>query len=254
MNQKKCPKCGENNPAEAVMCWACYTPLSGAPVASGPIPGSTPAPGEAPEKKPIAPWQIGVIGLALLIAAGFGISTMMGGSTADMGMDTPIPNVQPPMNTNVPVASGGTVNVEAPGLQQSIAQTPQQQLDRGAVSAYTVTTQPNRKWPIATVGIVPTQPNIAPAQAAKLAATLGRRMKGSWKNTHIYVFSDAQAADAFQQYQRGRDNAPLEPNDYSQLQNVWRSTLARYEISNGVESIRYPQQNANWWAGARRRG
>lgn len=32
-----CPKCGEGNPAEAVMCWACYTPLSGAQ------PGTLPA-------------------------------------------------------------------------------------------------------------------------------------------------------------------------------------------------------------------
>jgi len=28
MNMQTCPKCGEANPDEAVMCWACYTPLS----------------------------------------------------------------------------------------------------------------------------------------------------------------------------------------------------------------------------------
>jgi len=30
VDEKDCPKCGEDNPEEAVMCWACYTPL-GAP-------------------------------------------------------------------------------------------------------------------------------------------------------------------------------------------------------------------------------
>ena len=29
MNQIPCPKCGEMNPLEAVMCWACFTPLIG---------------------------------------------------------------------------------------------------------------------------------------------------------------------------------------------------------------------------------
>ena len=33
----KCPKCGEESPADAVMCWACYTPL-GAGRASAPVP------------------------------------------------------------------------------------------------------------------------------------------------------------------------------------------------------------------------
>jgi hypothetical protein len=69
---KKCPKCGEDNPAEAVMCWACYTPLSaagGAPLgataamsagalAQGPMgkagSGPTPVEGEK-EKKPVDP-------------------------------------------------------------------------------------------------------------------------------------------------------------------------------------------------------
>lgn len=27
MKTQQCPKCGEENPSEAVMCWACYTPL-----------------------------------------------------------------------------------------------------------------------------------------------------------------------------------------------------------------------------------
>ena len=35
METKRCPKCGEENPPEAVLCWACYTPFSGA--TPGPI-------------------------------------------------------------------------------------------------------------------------------------------------------------------------------------------------------------------------
>ena len=60
MNPKKCPKCGESNPPEAVMCWACYTPLSGS-AGSGPSSQSTPAHAAESEKKAIPPWQLGLV-------------------------------------------------------------------------------------------------------------------------------------------------------------------------------------------------
>jgi hypothetical protein len=255
VNQKKCPKCGENNPAEAVMCWACYTPLSGAPVASGPIPGSTPAPGQASEKKPIAPWQIGVIGLALLIAAGFGISTLVGGAppndtgmggniiVEDPGTRTP-QTFTPPSNTNVPPPEAP----QSPGTNQP-------QPTQVTVPTYTVTTQPDKRWSQATVGIVPAQGTMREQDAARLAAGLGRKLRGPWRSTHIYVFADQQTANTFQQFQRNRDGKPLDANDYAQLNSVWPNTLVRYEINGRNESVRYPKSNPNgWWAGAARRG
>ena len=45
--QKQCPKCGEKNPAEAVMCWACYTSLSGGAMAAPPASVSIPSAGVA---------------------------------------------------------------------------------------------------------------------------------------------------------------------------------------------------------------
>ena len=56
MNNKtqKCPKCGEENPAEAVMCWACYTPLSAAK-AHAPRPEPAPA-DEKPTSEKIKRW------------------------------------------------------------------------------------------------------------------------------------------------------------------------------------------------------
>jgi hypothetical protein len=251
VNQKKCPKCGENNPAEAVMCWACYTPLSGAPVATGPIPGSTPAPGEAPEKKPIAPWQIGVIGLALLIAAGFGISTFIGGTPADAGMDSPIPNVDGPRNIPSANPGGGNVTIEAPQAPAGGGQ-PQQNQPAPQAPQYAMTTGPDKRWQVATVGIVPVQAGDA-QQAGTLAAVVGRKVRnaGSWRSTQVYVFADRQTANTFQQYQRGRDNRPLGPDDYAQLREVWRNTLVRYESNGGAESVRYPQSNVNgWWSGS----
>lgn len=42
MKTQKCPHCGEENPVDAVMCWACYTPI-GAAKASVPRPEPAPA-------------------------------------------------------------------------------------------------------------------------------------------------------------------------------------------------------------------
>ncbi|RYG70864.1 hypothetical protein EON80_06595 [bacterium] len=59
MASKKCPKCGEDNPAEAVMCWACYTPLSG-----GPAVGSmSTATASLAAKGPVGKGPVGVPGV-----------------------------------------------------------------------------------------------------------------------------------------------------------------------------------------------
>ncbi len=50
MKTQNCPKCGEENLADAVMCWACYTPL-GAGRASAPVPKAENSTGEKVKKR-----------------------------------------------------------------------------------------------------------------------------------------------------------------------------------------------------------
>lgn len=104
MASKKCPKCGEDNPAEAVMCWACYTPLSGsAPLgagltgAAGTLPKGAGSPvgvplTEEPAKKGLDPKAIG-IGAFLLVGviAAVMMSGMMGGGGGEEGGASPTP-------------------------------------------------------------------------------------------------------------------------------------------------------------------
>jgi hypothetical protein len=250
VNQKKCPKCGENNPVEAVMCWACYTPLSGSAAAgtSGTGPPGGPAAAHAggeSNKKAIAPWQIGVIGAAILVVAGMAFMSMRGPDTPEYPTGGgsgggSIPDItfppQPNSNPLVPqvdaptVATGGAARDPAP--------------------PYNITTSPSTKSPVATVGMVPTQP-VTARQAAALATGMKQRLRGGpWRSMQVYVFADQEAARAFNDHQRGRDGAPLGLDDYKALQGVWQKTLARYENNGGSEGVRYPQSNpSGWWYG-----
>jgi hypothetical protein len=250
VNQKKCPKCGENNPVEAVMCWACYTPLSGSAAAgtSGTGPPGGPASAHAggdTNKKAIAPWQIGVIGAAILVVAGMAFMSMRGPDTPEYpttggGSGGSIPEITFP-----PQPNPSTVQVDVPApTSSSGAPAPAPQ------PPYTITTSPSTKSSVATVGMVPNQP-VSAQQAAALAAGMKQRLRGGpWRSMHVYVFADQAAAREFNEHQRGRDGAPLGLDDYKSLQSVWQRTLARYENNGGAEGVRYPQSNpSGWWYG-----
>lgn len=261
MNKKKCPKCGEENPAEAVMCWACYTPLSGGGAVAAPTGaavGAAPvASGEAGEKKKIPPWQLGIIGVGLLGGLFVGARAMMpasssddddGGDTTESkpadggGEEKPAdpPAGAPPTAANpvVPSASGNSVVMpdKAP---------------------FTITVPPNPKISVATMAIVPNEATTSGPQAAALAAYTRRqyssRMK-LWSSFYIYVFSDEKSAQYFAEYQKRRNGAPLREADFTFLGNLWNSCLARYEysLSGGkrVERVLYPSKNpGGWWYG-----
>ncbi len=261
MNQKKCPKCGENNPPEAVMCWACYTPLSGGAVAAGASPGvagavATTRPNvaehEEKEKKPVAPWQIGVVVLALLIGVGFGVSQFMGGGS-DTVADTPSlpqtdPGVQDPGTvaqqpySPPPPSAPAVTSTESGG-----AATPPTFVPYDMVSA------PNTQLSWGVMAIVPTQANVSDSKAASLAAFARRQYQNpNWRAVHIYVFADRQTALQFKEYQRGRKSNVLGPGDMAALTNLWSRCLVRYEFTGGRESVRYPSKNpTGWWVGRR---
>lgn len=269
MNQKKCPKCGESNPPEAVMCWACYTPLAGGAVAgAGGVAATTAtAHAKAParhekarsddddEKKAIAPWQIGAVLLALLLAGGFGFMMLRGDSGSAVGGVTDDTGGSGGIAYPIP----GTGKVRIPGMvspggagstpsMTTLPQTPQNQ------PSYSVTTPPSRNATWATIGILPTG-SVTLQQAAGLALIARQRLTQgrSYQGVYIYVFRDRGAAAAFQQSQRSRSGAPLQGGDYAALANVWPDTLVRYEYNfgNKSEDVRFPSNDAgNWWTRA----
>lgn len=264
MAQKKCSKCGELNPPEAVMCWACYTPLSGggAPSMAGMAGGggAMRASAEATSiKKPVEPWQLGVIGFGVLVAVVMGARSMMGG-TGNITVveaissappttvpDSTSPNTAPTMTTATLSGGGGAA---APSIVPAA-------LPQPGKMAFTVSLPPKRGVSWATMAIVPTQAGTTPQAAASLAAAARQQLAGTgdWKGVYIYVFSDQASASKLRAFQADRDGQPLGQSDYQSLSAIWPRTLARYEYSKGWEAIRYPATNpTGWWQGQSKYG
>jgi hypothetical protein len=258
VNQKKCPKCGEMNPAEAVMCWACYTPLTGgAPVAAGAGGAGALAQPNAPSasnddnKKSIAPWQIGVLAVALLIGLGFGVSSMMGGGSvgdSSQGGSGGI-EISPPSSSSS--GGGGGGGSVAPGaVAPPISSSGGGGEIKPAAAPFSIVTAPNPALQWGIMSIVPTQPNVSPQKAASLAAFAGRQFKrnSEWRALQVYVFQNMEAAQAFKVYQTGRRQDVLGPGDYTALANIWPQCLARYEINGTRETVKLPSSApTSWW-------
>lgn len=250
MSQKKCPKCGENNPAEAVMCWACYTPLAGGatamPHASAPVGQSASA---ERTKNSVAPWQIAVIGVALLVAV-VGSFAMM--SRAKPDTDT-TPYAAPAPPPDVSSGSGPAIStyVEgSAGAAGASAVSPAQPSQPGQM-LFTVSLPPKSGVAWGTMAIVPS--GAAAGQEAALAAAACQQAVsgGKWDGLYVYVFSDAASAQKFRQYQSGRGGEPLKSSDYNALQSLWSQVPVRYEYSRGNEAIRYPSKSpGGWWSGS----
>lgn len=261
MASKKCPKCGEDNPAEAVMCWACYTPLTGGAsmgataamtpgtLAQGPMgkSGPTPVPDDSGAKKGVDPKMIGVGGLLLVgvLAAVF----MNMGSAAPP--DIPLGGTDPtPMSGN-----------NAPGPQPGLQPPPLPPINTGgggppvvaAPSVYTLKSPPNPRFATGTAGIMSNQPALSAVAARGLAKHAYDQLSqgGKWKDMQIVVFTDENAAKTFALYQAKRRSEKLWPADYQALaaQNVWVSAPAFFESRSKRESVRYPSTNPNaWWS------
>lgn len=250
VNKKQCPKCGEENPPEAVMCWACYTPLSG----SGAVGGTTAAAGggaaathEEGEKKKIPPWQLGVIGVGLLLAVGIGVRSMMPASSSDGGDMGAIPPAEGIDPAGVPPGGGGGDGGPAPspgsGNSGGSSITPKE-------APFKIVVPPNPRLSTATMAIVTTDGNASGPQAASYAAYVRRQLIGSnrWAKIYIYVFSDEKSAQAFADFMKQRRGAELSGGDYASLSSLWGSALARYEYSGGKERVLYPSKNpSGWW-------
>jgi hypothetical protein len=255
VNQKKCPKCGEMNPAEAVMCWACYTPLTGGAVGAG---GAGAAAVGAPaviahdeeegKKKAIPAWQMGAVGLGLLVLLGVGAKTMMVGSTDDTAVDTTGAIVSDPGRVRTGPATTGPAT--GPSLPTNPGGGSTTSAPIAAPYTMVLSPNPNLEWGIA--AIVPTQANTGGPRAAGIAGFARRTLKGNWKAMHIYVFDSAQSAQTFNEYQIPRRSDVLQASDYSSLAALWPHCLARYEYNGGKESYSEPARNpTGWWMSGR---
>jgi hypothetical protein len=251
VNKKQCPTCGEENPPEAVMCWACYTPLSGS-AAGGSIPAGASrnapsATSEGEEKKAIPPWQLAVIGIGLLLAIGTGIKSMMPAST-----EAPMDDL--PAVTNNPTEAGAPAPAAAPAAVVSAA-------PGGGVSVtpteapFKIVVPPNPRVSVGTLAIVPTDKNASGPMAASYAAYARRQyasQNNRWTTLYIYVFSDDKSAQDFAEVMKKRRGVALSSDDMSRLSSLWGAAIARYEYSavNGrrVERVLYPSKNpSGWW-------
>ncbi len=269
MATKKCPKCGEENPAEAVMCWACYTPLAGgaAAVAGGGLvtprggaaavtPAATAAAQDA-EKTSVDPKIFAVVGL-LIAAALIGSFTtgLIGGSSAGSvpeitpmpGDEGEIPFVDQPVPAPPPVqAPVFTPPTNTGGGDTQAAVAPQ----------FKTIVAPDPRQPTGTMGIILNTPNVSPTQALALARFAKQRFEpgGRWSGMQVVVFSDPAAAKTFLKYQAQRKGARLTPKEYQDLadQGVWNSVPVYYETRGKTEMPYRPSANPKgWWTGARR--
>lgn len=249
-NKKRCPKCGEENPPEAVMCWACYTPLSAAAAGTGAGAAKRSAASsvqthddEEHVKPATQPWQIAVIAIGLIFVLFWvGKNFLPSGSSGDTLPPAASPGFSPGDAAPPPVAQSST---SQSGTSSISAVTPQK-------LPFTVAVAPNPNITVGTMAIVPTESNISASQAASLASftrSQFTQMK-RWNKLYIYVFRDQQSAKQFANYQRSRRGAPLTGSDYRNLTSLWGSALACYEYNNGSEQMFTPTNNpSGWWTG-----
>ncbi|MBV9868110.1 MAG: zinc ribbon domain-containing protein [Abitibacteriaceae bacterium] len=262
MNQKKCPKCGENNPPEAVMCWACYTPLSGGAVAPamaggavGPRgPGGPPgagtlaAPGDAPSGGiSVQPWMYAVGGVVLLVILVIGAKALFGGG--DTSGDVP-PVSAGSSSTTSSYPSTGSSRTSSPSVAGPAVAAPASTgspAGNAVPMKFSIGAVPNPNESIGVVGIASTEP-ISPGQAggvAKYARTVFANAN-HYDQLQIYVFRDQQANARFKEFQAGHRNAPLSEADFVNLNDLWPDTLAVYVFSKGGEKV-YVPSNGNWY-------
>lgn len=259
--QKQCPKCGEKNPAEAVMCWACYTSLTGggggatalAGAAGGAIGGPAPM-ADSGEKKSMDPKLLGIVGVCLLAAVGFGVNTMMSGGGSE---DDPLPSggtvvpdkggsTQTPV-TIPPVVSSGGPNPVSPSAPS------QGEIKQASKTPYTMVSAPSLRYAGATVIIVPTQNNVSTSEAKALASVAYTQImqQKKFSPVEIFVFNDEQSAQLLGGYQSKNRGAPLTTSDYGNpdIASCWKQAVLR-QLSDGRKTVySSPQSNpTNFWA------
>lgn len=256
MANKKCPKCGEDNPAEAVMCWACYTPLAGGAAAvaatATAAAGRPGAPGvgasEEKEKKQIDPKVFVLGGLAVVgILVALFTNGVFSGAPAEEGSTT-TPDPAKPGGAPAPAPVPGAP--PPPLMVSSSGGAPVPLVD--VKIPYDILVPPNPTKQTGVVGIVPTQAAVTPAQAVGLASFARSQFArtGPWKKMQIYVFLSKDAGRAFADYQSRRRGEILYGGNHQELaaSGIWSSSPACLMIEGNKAQPYYPSRNPNgWW-------
>lgn len=264
MATKKCPKCGEENPAEAVMCWACYTPLAGgaAAVAGGGLvaprggaaavtPAATAA-AQDDDKKAIDPKIFLIAGLlvgAIIIGA---FTTGIFGSSSSSTLPEVLPSGPTGGEPNTFPSSPQQQQVAPPVISNSGPTVGQSPTTPVVAAHFTTVVPPDPRYSNGTMGIIPTTPNISSAEAVGLAKYAQRMFApgGRWTAMQVVVFSNPDSAKTFRKYQASRKGAKLTNNDYQALadQGVWNGVPAYYETQGKAERSYQPSASPNnWW-------
>lgn len=270
MATKKCPKCGEENPAEAVMCWACYTPLAGgaAAVAGGGLvtprggaaavtPAGTAAAQEE-QKSAVDPKIFIVVGLLIgaAIIGSFTTGIIGGGGKSDAGTTVDVNQVDDGGDTGVgePIPAP---RVPAPAPQPPVFPSVPDSTGQTQVAPQTkVVVPPDPRQTVGTMGIVLNSPNVSTRQALALAKFAKQQFEpgGKWKGMQVVVFNNQEAAVIFRKYQAQRQGKPLTASQYQELadQGLWSNVPAYYETRGKTEYPYSPSASPkNWWAGRR---
>lgn len=241
MNAKKCPKCGENNPAQAVMCWACYSPFMAAS-ADGLAPVGSAVPVAADDGSSSGPsvpaWAYMLIGTVLTIVVFMGAKYVVSGGTEvnPIVPDTPTTSTNPPGTVNTPRSpdSGPSTPGQAPEIP------------------FNLMVSPNEQAPVGVLAIVPKQ-QVSPTQAAnvaRFASNLWGQGKGhQWSRLQVYVFNDVETGNHFKDMQVRRKNWPLGADDFNSIPEVWPNTEAVCVFDRGrLAKVVYPQRDPyNFW-------
>lgn len=239
------------------MCWACYTSLTGGGVgatalagAGGPI-GTGATISDSEEKKKIDPKHLAIIGIGLLVAAGFGVSTMMGSGE---GEEDPLPSGGQVVVPNKPAGDPPPIQAAGPSGANPVGpQGPTQtEMTKAEKTPYTMIATPNLRYAGATVAIVPTQNNVSTGDAKALAALAHQQIlqKKKFSPVEIFVFNDERSAQILASYQRRRRGAPLTTSDYtaSDLAPAWKSVIVRQRVVGKHTTYSSPQANpTNFW-------
>ena len=194
-------------------------------------------------------WQIGVLGLAVVVGLGFLATSLMGSSaTNDAPAYGPIAQRSSKTSITINPSFGGSTNT-SPSSDAPPAVVPASPVTSTGEVRYTMSVPPTRGIPWGTMAIVPAA-GASSQDAAGLAATAARQMSrtGRWDGLYVYVFGDAASAQTFAQYQRQNEGEALDTGDYNALRDLWPNALLCYEYSNGNEAVRYPSKNpSGWW-------
>ena len=236
------------------MCWACYTPLTGGAAAAAPAGMAPKTGGKASaqdggdsEKKglgalgAIPPWQLGVLGVGLLLVIGFVVMHFMGGGSSDDDDGTTNGNSTTTKKTDPVAVAPGPGGPSAPASSSGSGSGGGGSVPTVGDVPFVMVSSPNPRTAVATMAIMPRNPPVSSAQAKGVAAFARRQILDvkHYSDVYIYVINDSQSAQTFREYQAKRHQDPLNSQDYQNLSTIWGNVPARYYYhpQDGHESV-----------------